>query len=384
MMLETNYSCENQLLLLCIQKRVKPEIIADIRFLLNTDIDWDYLIHKAYKHKVLVILYWQIQHISPDLVPPKIIETMKNHFHENAHKNLLFTSELIKVLNLLESNHINAIAYKGPVLAILAYNNVSLREFVDLDIFIEKKDALKVKNLLTSHGFELFSQSKNIKDSFYLKTQREYVFWTGKGVSLEVHWKFQGMFFKFPVETDFIFDRVISLDVGGKQISSFSIEVQLLILCIHAALHDWCYLSMVSDVFELVQSHPVDWVYLIEKSEQMQVKRILGVNLILARDLLGLEIPNDVQERFCSDFVAIELSRQIVEMFFLDKSLSMYRRFILTFKKRDNLKDGINDFLGTIFSPTFFDFRDFALPSHLYFLYYILRPFFLLKRYWNG
>jgi len=41
-----------------------------------------------------------------------------------------------------------------PILAITAYENLSLREFVDIDIFVSKKNILKMKNILISNGYK--------------------------------------------------------------------------------------------------------------------------------------------------------------------------------------------------------------------------------------
>ncbi len=62
----------------------------------------------------------------------------------------------LKSWKLLKENGINAVTYKGPVLASQAYGNIGLREFGDIDIFINKKDALKVKKIMIYKGYELY------------------------------------------------------------------------------------------------------------------------------------------------------------------------------------------------------------------------------------
>ncbi len=62
--------------------------------------------------------------------------------------------ELQRILDIFKSHGITAIPYKGPVLAIQAYGNLAFREFGDLDIFIQKQDFLKVKELLLDNGYK--------------------------------------------------------------------------------------------------------------------------------------------------------------------------------------------------------------------------------------
>ncbi len=47
--------------------------------------------------------------------------------------------ELCRLVKIFQSENITLIPYKGPILSIQAYGNISLREFGDIDIFIDKK-----------------------------------------------------------------------------------------------------------------------------------------------------------------------------------------------------------------------------------------------------
>ena len=62
--------------------------------------------------------------------------------------NMLLTSELIKIMKVLEENDIKAIAFKGSTLAQLAYGDVTLRQYVDLDLLVEKENIFKIEDLL--------------------------------------------------------------------------------------------------------------------------------------------------------------------------------------------------------------------------------------------
>ena len=87
----------------------------------------------------------------------------------------MLTGELVKVMELLEDNGIKAFTYKGPVLASQAYGNIGLREFGDIDIFIEKENALKVKDLMIDNEYSVYPKI-DIDDSIYMKLESEYGF----------------------------------------------------------------------------------------------------------------------------------------------------------------------------------------------------------------
>jgi len=46
---------------------------------------------------------------------------------------------------------------------------------------------------------------------------------------------------------------------------------------------------------------------------------------------------------------------------------------------RESIKNGIIDLLLHIFAPTTDELKIISLPDNLFFFYYILRPFFLIK-----
>ncbi len=112
--------------------------------------------------------------ICPEKVPLEILEKLKIEFHANAKKNMLLTGELVKVMKLLDENGINAVTYKGPVLAHSIYGNIAYRQFGDIDILTDKKGALKSKDIIFSEGYELCRPFK-VDDSTYMKLESEYI-----------------------------------------------------------------------------------------------------------------------------------------------------------------------------------------------------------------
>ena len=74
-------------------------------------------------------------------------------FIENSLHNLFMTGELFKLLDLFGAHGIGAIPYKGPTLAALAYGNLALREFDDLDLLLPERDIPRARDLLIAQGF---------------------------------------------------------------------------------------------------------------------------------------------------------------------------------------------------------------------------------------
>ncbi len=380
---ELKISNEDKLLLLCAQTRMNDEIKSQITSLIQQEIDWNYLLQKSSLNRLNPLLYWQLNNICSSSIPQNVIERLKTLFHENTLKNLLFIGELFRILNLLNSQDITAIPYKGPILAIQAYGNLAFREFDDLDIYINKKDFPKVKELLISYGYETQFSLKNAHEKKYVESQREYKFINPKAnINLEIHWNFIGLSFTGNWEHLEKSKKIKSNKIQNKDVLSLPPEEMLLILCLHTSGHLWERLSWICDINEFINSNKnMDWQYVIETADKLRIKRILMINLLLTLDLFDSEIPDYITDQLYSDKFLNNLSITIKnDLLKTDKkSNGIYNKAVLRSKIRENKSDKIKDLIKIMFTPTTNEWKTQLLPPLLYPLYYPLRTINLLK-----
>lgn len=369
------------MLLCCARTKVNEGIKEKIISLIDDKFDWQHLLDIASRHRLKPLLYYNLNAICPKLVHEDTLKELKDSFNANVCKNLMLTGELIKVLNLLESEGITAIPYKGPVLASMAYGNIGLREFRDLDIFIDKSDVLNAKNIIISQGYELYNPIK-IEDSFYMKLEPEYQFINKNiGIIIEVKWKFEGNFFSFS-DSNNLSNKLNTFDFNIFKIKTFSPVNQLLILCIHSAKHDWSSLSWICDISEFISNGNIDLLETLKKAEKLGLKRILLINLSLARIFFDLELPDEILYCLNSNHYVKKFSFQIKKRLFeQNKSINLFEKFFLDLRKRENRFDSVKDCINGLTKPTYADFKEVPLPEFLFLLYYLIRPILLLKRY---
>ena len=62
---------------------------------------------------------------------------------------------LLKILELCETHHIDAVSYKGPILAQSIYGSLALRYFGDIDLLVHQRDVKALKDLLLDAGYRL-------------------------------------------------------------------------------------------------------------------------------------------------------------------------------------------------------------------------------------
>jgi hypothetical protein len=205
---------------------------------------------------------------------------------------------------------------------------------------------------------------KGIKERRFIQSQREYKFINSKTeVNLEIQWQFQGVSFSPSGDLGFT-DNIEIIEINNKRISSLSHENMLLVLCIHASGHYWDRLSWICDVSELIQSKDIDWDYILKKADELRIKRILFVNLLLAVDLLELKLPNDILKQLESRTIQ-KLAFKVKKRIFISYSEGFLRSASIRLSIREKRSNQIKDFLKIMFLPTNEEWDKSVLKSFL-------------------
>ena len=113
--------------------------------------NWEGFVSLAYSHGIFPLVYRTLKEYA-HLIPEYIFAHMKQNYMDIVKQNMLMTSELIKVIKILEENGIEAISFKGPVLSQMAYGDVVSRQYCDLDILVKEKDLNKSFDILVENS----------------------------------------------------------------------------------------------------------------------------------------------------------------------------------------------------------------------------------------
>lgn len=376
---------EVELLLSCARSQINPENIACIKELCQKNIDWDYLLRMAGRHGLMPLLYQNLNSVCPQDVPEGIFNKLKNHFNANTGYNLFLTGELLKLLNLFEANEIPAVAYKGPVLASSIYRNLALREFVDLDILIHKRNIIKAKELLVTQGYQPLFRLTPLQEEAYLKSQCELHFMHEKSnINLEILWEFAPRDLSFPVNLDDLWERLGTISLAGRKLLNLSPEDSILILCVHGFKHYWARLVWLCDISELIRiNYSLNWNSIMEEATRFSSERMLFLGLYLVNTLLGVSLPDNVLQGINADPMVKPLATKVQEHLFRDGdgSFGIFESHLFFLKSMERLQDRIRYCLHVAMSPTPLEYGLLTLPSSLFFLYYVIRPLRLLGKY---
>jgi hypothetical protein len=330
-------------LLLCLLRPVATEESTQrVEQLMQESADWSYLIELADSHRVVPLLHRRLTPFA-GRVPKPHVTKLQQRFRTISFANLALTGKLLKLLALLREHDIPAISYKGPALAQAAYGDINLRQFTDLDILSRKQDIRKIKELLLRNGCQPAWRLTQAQEAAVLRLYYEYPFvWTDGGKLIEIHWEFAESFFSFAFDIEEIFARSETIEICGNPVRTLCREDSLVVLCAHGSKHLWGRLSWICDIAQTVSgSREPDWDLLIERARKLRLRRILWLGLLLANNLLGAKLPDEVMRHIRAEPKIDGLAQQIRRGLFRNakEESGTVRTTLLQLSMRERMRD---------------------------------------------
>jgi hypothetical protein len=375
---------EADLLFSTARMRMTDEIASRIRAAVRRDVNWIYLIQLAMQHETTALLYWNLQHICPDSVPPGILEPLAARYHAQAVEARQRAEELVRILRALQDQGVFALGYKGPMLAQRLYGDLSLREFSefsDLDIMIRECDLLKARDVILNQGYRLgFLKPSEVSE--YARTNRELHFCRERDGErmLELHWRFMVRSACVRNDPERFLQRFETISFAGTRVRSLPLEVYFLVLSLHATKHKWRKLKLICDIAEILGSHGLDWEYVAREAEDLGLRRMLAVGIALAEDPLQVAAPLELTRVLRIDRSARALAAECRQGLLQepDETWRTEAEYKFLLKSRERLQDKATmilfDQLLPKITPDERDRRFARLPESLSSLYYFVRP----------
>lgn len=347
--------------------------------------NWDWIVRTANKNAVMPLLSRYILKVPGSAIPDQVRQQVNESCSKNAKRSLLLTGEMLRILHMLGEHDIPAIPFKGPLLAAQAYGDVSLRQFLDLDFLVRRRDVLEAKNLLLRQGYKPVLSLNRNQEKALLRTECEYVLkHESRPIPVELHWGITTRRLGFPLILEQVQDGLVTVDICGRQVRTARAEEMLFILCVHGSRHLWRRLLWICDIAALVNATPkMDWARVLAASESQGCRRMVLLGLMLAKDLMAANVPEELMNR-CRDDVAVgKLAAQVKEDLFQKPDVTVPFSELCRFHlgMTDRWRDKVAYALDVAVTPRVEDCALISVPEGLYSLYYLLRPFRLIGQY---
>jgi hypothetical protein len=384
---EANIRTEDVLLLACSRLVLDETAISQIQALLKRPLDWNYILWLAQIHGVSSLLFGNLSLMFAEDVPTSVLMSLKEVHRSGARHSLALTRELLELLDLFEAQNIPAVPLKGPVLAVVAYGDLSLRRFEDLDILVRKEDVLRVKDLLARRGYHAAPALSEWQEALHIKNYYVYSFVHDDDLlCVEIHYRFRPQYFSFALDPKHVWMCLEKVSIAGRKVSSLSPEDMLLFLCAHGASHYWSRLAWLCDVAELIRHQQIAWEIVLEQSRKLGSERIVLLGLLLVHNLLGTVIPEGILEQLQIDRSVKALANQVCTRLFLapTEDTNLLSRTLFHLRVRERWQDRMRYCLRLATLTTLEDWALFPLPGSLSFIYTLIRPIRLLVTYGLG
>lgn len=341
------HSSENRLLIACARTKLDDKSIHEIKNIINSDLDWEYLLGNVSQHSIGSLLYKNLKAVNDEKkVPEYVLNNLRQYYHCTVARNLQLFNKLENVLRILDSAGIKVVLLKGAVLAETVYKNIGLRPMSDIDFAVN------------------FDDTENSQDTARVRMGGEFIRFKKENVAqvelvqkidienpwLDVHYEsLRGRDCKinaFNIKE--LYENAVPFNIFNINMLQPSPEHQLLNLVIHGDYFEK--LIWLCDIAELVRCYEgiMDWHKVIKEAEQIGYKNLFFFQLYSARIILDAPVPDDVLQRLQPGRVKKYLIDKLIKewkfereektAFNLGKPLKFHFLEALTFDRKEYLK----------------------------------------------
>jgi hypothetical protein len=376
-----NHNPENELILCCARR----EVDAELRRLLKKAINWDYVFATAQAHGLLPLLHKHLTSVAGDLVPGHFLSRLKRESVANSQNVLHLIGKQLRVYKLFKENDFPVALFKGPLLAQMAYGEISLRQAGDIDLLIERRHFDRARSLLESLGYEMFPRLTPAQLGSHLNNHCEIQFMRDEWFTVvDLHWELAPRSFVFKVKAEEVMSRLQPVSLAGTTVETFSDEDLVLYQAMHGAKHLWRRLEWITSLAESIRSSPLNWDTVVERAASARAARMLGLGLRLVGNFSDVRIPAHVLGAVDGDRAMQQMARSIrTQLFTTYGAAESIETNLYNLRVMDRKRDALLSALRAIFVPTLPDWQALALPAPLHSLYYAYRPLRLSKIYWR-
>lgn len=349
---------------------------------LFSGVDWPRLLLLAEEHHVIGQLAACLSNETQLLVPSEIKQTLLERRRSQTFLILRLISELLRLLYMFGKEGISALVIKGPVLAVHAYPDPSVRAYGDLDLLVRQRDIRRATELMIASGYEeavsLTAIDAGKIPGQYLFSKRD------SKLLVELHNDLTLRYFPSPLPIEDFFTRQVRQCLDGHEVPAPCVEDELVLVCVHGTKHFWERLSWIADVAGLVsQQTSIDWERAASTARSVKAEHLLHAGLRLAADVQRAELPEAVSSRVRKDGVAAKLAARALRWLPAAgyASPGLFERAAFRLRMRGNFIAAPAYLLRLSLSLTEEDWRADERLSHNRLMDILRRPLRLARKY---
>ena len=365
--------------LFCIARiRLLPIEAETLAELLREELEWNYLLEAAARHGVWPLLHHHLTQTAFRFVPDDVRAALEKVMHDHRVFAAKRAGDVHQLLDWFDEAGLDVIPYKGPVLAQRLYGDCAMRQFGDLDFLVRREEAAAAQACLLGKGFQPALASPPGWEAWYVRRRHEAAFChPASNLYVELHWGAWQRYVAMPVEVHSYWEHREIVLLAGRLVPSLGMEELLFLLCLHGTKHQWCRLSWLADVAEILRFTPgLDWPRILALAAVSRSEHFLGVGLWLAERLLAAPLPDEVRTRLAVNRRVAHLADAMEKNLCGGGMTAPSEKEHLWFMLRSlpRIRDRLRLLWGVATEPCRDDWAFCRLPPVLASLYAVVRP----------
>lgn len=352
---------------------------SKIKELISNINNWNNFLVLSYSHGVFPLVYHTLKAYS-DIIPQEVLNTFKKHNMDIVKQNMLMTAELIKVMKTLEEHNIEAIAFKGPTLSQMAYGDITLRQYTDLDILVKKDTIYKILDIFSKKNYQRGLILTNSQEQAWFKYFHDLGLSSPNSIYTEFHWSILDTDHPISMSDINFFKSTQVIKLNNNPINIISNEVFLIYLCVHGSKHMFERVEWVCDIDRFIRNQNIDYSKVESILENSNYKRFVYLGIYLAQLLYNTPIDDSLSKNLRELYLQ-NVSSYIFAVWKNEKKLDNRNNIKLMLQLFISRTDKLRYLQKKYFKPTLSEYSYINLPRSLYFLYYPIRQYLLIKKY---
>ena len=287
----------------------------------------------------------------------------------------------ISLADLLISNEVFFVCYKGAMLSYRIYGDASIRKSVDADIYVDSKIIGRAVEVLLGSGYTFSEEfcwpEKKIQQELIIESSNHIAFDSqGKKLHVELHWALNQC---IPVSEkrfkELLNENLTEINYAGRKLLVLNKEFELVNLLIHGSKHAWSNFKWLLDIRDYSVSD-IDKEKFSGLVREFKAERIVRQTNILLEKYFNYTLPFNYKCRVPSSFISIPIKTIENENREIGKTSNIIENYIYQWLMFPGLISVKKKFITSIFHAG--DLNN--IDSKYKIVYYLYRPYSFFRR----
>ena len=287
-------SPEFRLVAACAMWPASDRRIEAIRTAAGNRLDWARCVRVARRHQLIGLVNEGLTRAGQG-VPLDITGEISVQAARLVRESLAIARESLRLQRLFGNAGVPVLFVKGTALAMLAFNNIGLRNGQDIDLLVNYDTLPAAVALILHAGYRRYDPPPEISDAqlrLLMPLRKDLAFVHQEtGLRIELHWRLFLNPHAMAGTSVMGASRIVPV-TGTAGLRTLGEEDLFAYLCMHGAFHWWYRLKWLADINALIAAAPEASIErLFRAAETRGAGRAAAQALILCHRLLGTRLP---------------------------------------------------------------------------------------------